>query len=273
MHTPPPQFLQQLVRKALLATIVCASITLSAQASPVLAPTEQVAGRSQLEWVQNWWQWALSFPADKTPLTDTTGTLANERNDGPVYFVNSSSGGAATSVFTAPANRPMLFPLVTTAALELPGPVPGCLDEPSPISCTLAGLASFTEVLVNPYARLDGIDLIVGPMFRQTSTDYFDMVLPANSVFGLDAGFYPKSLATDGYWVTLSGLAPGQHVLEFGGGDGTGFYAEMRSEITAVPAPSTLALSLLSLGIFYRCQKRQAVHLLGESRISAHLPK
>jgi hypothetical protein len=273
MYLPFKQFFRQVLRKALLVTMLSTGLIASAQASPVIAPTEQVAGRSQLDWAQSWWQWAFSFPADQSPLIDTSGSLANERNNGPVYFLTSSSGGAATSVFSAPANRPMLFPLVTTAAVELPGPIPGCLNEPSPISCTLAGLASFTDVLVNPYARLDGIDLVVGPLFRQTSTDYFDMLLPDNSIIGLDAGFYPKSLAIDGYWVMLSGLTPGQHVLEFGGGDGSGFYAEMRSEITAVPAPSTLALSLLSLGIFYRCQKRQAVHLLGESKISAHLPK
>jgi hypothetical protein len=252
VHILQLQFLKQLARQTLLATVLSTTISFSAQASPVIAPTEQVAGRSQLEWAQSWWQWIFSFPADKTPLTDTSGALANERNDGPVYFLNSSSGGAATSAFSAPANRPLLFPLVTTVALELPGPVPGCLDEPSPISCTLAGLASFTDVLVAPYARLDGIDLVVGQMFRQTSIDYFDLVLPANSVFGLDAGLYPKSLATDGYWVMLSGLAPGQHILEFGGGDGTGFYAEMRSEITAVPLPSTLALFLFGAGIINR---------------------
>jgi hypothetical protein len=252
MYIPFQQFFRQVVRKALPATMLSAGLIVSAQASPVIAPTEQVAGRSQLDWAQSWWQWAFSFPADQSPLIDTSGALANERNNGPVYFLTSSSGGAATSSFSAPANRPLLFPLVTTAAIELPGPIPGCLDEPSPISCTLAGLASFTDVLVAPYARLDGIDLVVGQMFRQTSIDYFDLVLPANSILGLDAGLYPKSLAMDGYWVMLSGLTPGQHTLEFGGGDGTGFYAEMRSEITAVPAPSTLVLFLFGAGFIYR---------------------
>jgi hypothetical protein len=249
MHTPLGQFLHQLVRKTLVATILIANLTLSAQASPVLAPTEQVAGRSQLEWVQNWWQWALSFPADQSPLVDNSGALNHIRNDGPVVFLTSSSGGLANNAFSVPANRPLLLPLVTTLAIELPSAVPGCLNESSPISCTLAGLALSTDVLVNPYLRIDGIDYAVGTTFRQTSTTYFDMLLPENSLIGLDAGLYPNSLATDGYWVMLSGLTPGQHTLEFGGGDGSGFYAEVRSEISAVPAPATLVLVAMGIAI------------------------
>jgi hypothetical protein len=250
-----PNLATSLTRSALGALLF--SCGLVAQANPVIAPTEQVAGRSQIEWAQSWWQWALSFPADQSPLVDDSGALNHIRNDGSVVFLTSSSGGSATNAYSVPANRPLFLPLVTTLAIELPSSVPGCLDEPSPISCTLSGLALSTDVLVNPYLRIDGIDYAVGTTFRQTSTTYFDMLLPDNSLVGLDAGLYPNSLATDGYWVMLSGLALGPHTLEFGGGDGSGFYAEVRSEINAVPAPETLGLILFGVAFLHakRTQK------------------
>ncbi len=50
----------------------------------VLPPHSQPYGKSYGEWATKWWQWALSIPADRNPLTDLTGAFAGEDQCGPV---------------------------------------------------------------------------------------------------------------------------------------------------------------------------------------------
>src|SRR5882757_5084559 len=41
----------------------------------VLPPQSHPYGKSYGEWAAKWVQWALSIPADRNPLTDTTGVF------------------------------------------------------------------------------------------------------------------------------------------------------------------------------------------------------
>ena len=40
-------------------------------------PTESVSGMSQGDWGAAWWQWALSIPADRNPITDPDGSFCS----------------------------------------------------------------------------------------------------------------------------------------------------------------------------------------------------
>ena len=44
----------------------------------VFPPHSHPYGKNYGEWAVKWWQWVLSIPADRNPLTDTNGAFAGE---------------------------------------------------------------------------------------------------------------------------------------------------------------------------------------------------
>jgi hypothetical protein len=73
------------------------------------------------------------------------------------------------------------------------------------------------------YARVDKIN-VLGENFLETNradTSYFKWTIPKNNVFNdlLGRNLTPGSsyAVADGYWVNLSNLEKGSHVIEFGG--------------------------------------------------------
>ena len=77
-----------LIRGLLPALLVAAGLSLGgsqvrAAANPgVLPVVSKPHGKSYGEWAAAYWQWALSIPADRNPLTDTTGAFGGEGQSG-----------------------------------------------------------------------------------------------------------------------------------------------------------------------------------------------
>ena len=214
-----------------------------AQASSVVDPTQPVVGVSQLALSQQWWQWVLDIPASGNPLLDTDGSLAQTNNSGSVFFVAGNTGGTSTRTFAVPAGRPLFFPVLNNIDVEFPPP-PDCVLHPgNPLQCALDFISPDLNNASNLHATLDGQDLLITfPSFRQTSNVFFNIDLPSDNLFALPAGSYPA--VSDGYWVALEGLSPGQHTLIFGGTNGNGFMLEVTDTLN-VPEPGTPGLVLL----------------------------
>ena len=215
----------------------------------VVDPTQPVAGTSQLELSQQWWQWVLGIPASGNPLFDTDGALARTDNNGAVFFVAGNVGGISTRTFSVPTGRPLFFPILNSLDLEIPQSQPNCFDPgvPDPLACALAVISPGMDNASNLHATLDGQNLLTFPNFRQTSTSFFDIELPDGNLFGIDAGLYASSAVSDGYWVALEGLSPGRYTLNFGGTGGTAgneFTVEVTDTLN-VPEPGTPGLVLL----------------------------
>ena len=228
-------------------------------ANHVVNPTQPVAGISQLQLSEQWWQWALSIPAATNPLLDSTGASAHSNNDGPVFFVAGNTGGSSVRNFTVPVGKPVFFPLVNAFDLEVP--TDGCN-----VQCAFSfipGVAGATDL----HATLDGLDLLTFPSFRQTSTAFFTVNFPASlrDAFGLPAQ-YVGALDTisDGYWVALDGLSAGPHTLVFGGTipelapGASPFTVQVTANIAAVPLPETFALFLSGLGLVGYAARRRS---------------
>lgn len=227
-----------------LATAILFGVFGSAQAGVVVDPTQPVAGVSQLELSQQWWQWALGIPAPTNPLLDTTGAFAQTNNNGPVFFLGGNTGGSTTRSFTVPAGTPLFFPILNAVDIEFQ-PAPDCPAHPGdPLSCAF-DFITYVNSASNLHATLDGQDLLTFPSFRQTSTSFFTVVLPADDAFGFGLPPGPYDAISDGFWVALDGLTPGQHTLVFGGEfTDLGFALEV-TDILRVPEPGTLSLMLL----------------------------
>ena len=78
------------------AGVALAILTASIPAfADIARPGDIIAGHTQLEWAQEWWQWAVGVPAPNNPLLDPTGANAGVNNNGPVFFVAGVTGTAA----------------------------------------------------------------------------------------------------------------------------------------------------------------------------------
>jgi hypothetical protein len=126
------------------------------------------------------------------------------------------------------------------------------LDAAETIGITPLGEAPGTTL----FAQLNGVDLALPAGatslldLRQVSPPgLFDVNIPADNPFGLSAGTYPS--VSDGWWLMLSPLAPGNYTLHLGGTtSGIGAYAggtfsqdqTWMITVEAVPEPGTMLL-------------------------------
>src|SRR4051794_17720282 len=53
----------------------------------VVSVENPYSGLTQGEWSAKWWQWVLELPADKNPLTESTGERCANGQGGPVWFL------------------------------------------------------------------------------------------------------------------------------------------------------------------------------------------
>jgi hypothetical protein len=217
----------------------------------VVDPNLPVAGISQRELSQQWWQWALSVPTAANPILDTNGSSALVNNNGPVFFVAGNFGVNSVRNFNVPAGKPIFFPLLNNIDVEFAVTPPNnCFDlnpgnSAAALQCALGFISPALDTGTNMHATLDGQDLLTYPSYRQTSTSFFDITLPADNLFGAPAGSYPGISVSDGYWVALEGLSPGKHTLNFGGSIGNNYSLEVTDTLNAVPEPGTVSLVLL----------------------------
>src|SRR5262245_2884044 len=145
-------FKTTITRAGLLAAVSVSLLvsppSVLAQRNPnpgVLSPTSKPYGKSYSEWAAAWWQWGLSIPADRNPLSDRTGEFCDEGQSGPVWF----SGGLATSgerTCTIPAGKALFMPIFNSifgaGVYDCDPTVPGV---PCDVPTLLAAAAVNTE--------------------------------------------------------------------------------------------------------------------------------
>ena len=114
--------------KALFAGLVVSSLPMlvlgaeSAGPSPLVAPGEKVAGRTQADWSRVWWQWAWSFDDSESPVVDKKGDRCRLRQEGEVWFLAGTYGTQRTvRTCTVPAGKYLFFPLVNYVVYPQPG--------------------------------------------------------------------------------------------------------------------------------------------------------
>lgn len=254
-----------------LVAAVAATLAVAAQAaapSPyVIDPGQPVAGQSQLDLSQQWWQWILGAPVATNPNLDSDGSFAGVNNNGSVFFLAGSWGGSSTRSISVPEGKPIFFPVLNNVYVFTPDAPPG---QPSGTeACNMASEAERVQcallvINMDPagallHAQLDGVDLLTYPSYRQVSNSLFQVDLPADNVVGLPLDGNPYDAVSDGYWVALAPLPTGSHTLSFGGVNG-GFSVDVVDalQVPEPAAPFTWLAAGLALwsGLSRRARKR-----------------
>jgi hypothetical protein len=203
------------------------------------------------EWSAQWWQWMYAIPAPVNPIIDTTGINCAQGQEGPVWFLAGTFGGAATRICTIPTGVSLFFPIANiifgagVGDCETPGINPNSCEDskvPSPTSARDANVksvaalgAAAAEAEDNPVgleADLDDVPFTNLLDYRAKSP-VFSVTAPANNVLNFVFGFHDPAGTyqpdvSDGYWLMLKPLSPGYHKLHFKAGD----FAEVTYHLT-----------------------------------------
>jgi len=234
--------------KRYLWFVLCCSVLLAALSAPALAAgsanpnpgviplNAKVGGLTYAEWGDRWWQWVFSIPADDNPLLDLTGEKAAiGQSPGPVFFLvglwNYEGQASVERQVTVRPDKALFFPMLNADfwIADI------CLDEEGKCAEGWGGddliqmFYSCLDVVMSGagdlHATLDGQPLQEPFKYRVNSSHPFTCQYPEYSIVsdyvGEGDGVFPISVA-DGYWLMLSPLKKGEHVLTFGGTSCTG---------------------------------------------------
>ena len=202
-----------------LGLVLIINLASAGNPNPRVSPIQSTPyGKSYGEWAVAWWQWALSIPADRNPLTDTTGEFAGESQHGPVWFVAGTFGNSAERSFTVPAGKAIFMPVFNwifgSGVFDCDPTVPGVTCDVPTLQATAAVNTEAAEVLE---VSIDGVPLQNVRGYRARSPGPFSITYPENSVVGVPAGNYSPQVA-DGYWLLLEPLAKGTHEIHIRAG-------------------------------------------------------
>jgi hypothetical protein len=163
-------------------------------------------GLSYEDWTIKFWQWLLSIPADKNPITDTSGKLCSQNQNAslPVFFLAFSTGGGAARTCDISVGKAILIPInvVECSFAEL-----NVKTEEELHTCATEDESSNPQL----FLPVDGREFKDLEKYRIHSRA-FDIELPDNSVIQVSG---PTRAVSDGYWIILEPLATGKHDIHF----------------------------------------------------------
>ncbi|MGI5241513.1 hypothetical protein [Dactylosporangium sp. CA-139066] len=148
-----------------------------------------------------WVRWVAGVENSRNPVRDRTGAHAGINQPDDVWFLAGTFGGRVERRCTVRAGRPLFFPAFNMWHGNAQGPPP-------------AVARAFGALTVNAVpVELDTI---------ATPVPFVVAGARLNPVTGTRG---PVRMTVWGLWKRLEPLPPGDHVLEFSGGDGHGFTA------------------------------------------------
>lgn len=206
--------------------------------SAVYPPGTTALGLSYGESSATWWQWLLAIPtgpgADQNPQDQPSGSVNCSINQsGPVWFLAGSGSGQAvtrTCSSNISSTTSLLFPLINLECSTQDQPPFHCTDAASCRRCA----ASFAQY-IGPntlHASVDGVSVLNGAGGFRALSPFFTFTTPTSNILGSSGG--SGMSVSDGYWLMLKPLSPGQHTITFGGALVSGPFAGFTQNITYI---------------------------------------
>ena len=178
------------------------------------------------QWSARWWQWALAFPVSDNPVLDPAGSKTAKFGDvGPVFFLAGAFPGTGFPspvrfhrTATIPADKFIFFPVLAIVNDNIGSPQPFTISE------LYAQLARLVVGVTELHASLDGVAVpnlrnhrVISPVFSYTLQLNNNIVqqLTGNPTGDAVGTIFPA--VADGFYLMLPPLAPGHHVINFGG--------------------------------------------------------
>jgi hypothetical protein len=175
-------------------------------------------GQTYAQWGASWWQWAFAQTATDHPVLDETGEDCGVGQQGPVWFLAGTFGSAPVErTCSVPEDQALLVPVLNLAIDNGGVPEEDWMTDAEIQDALTGALDTATDL----YATLDG-EALADPADFRVGIAQFSYTLPATDslyeLWGLvdDDGVVDPSF-TDGYYLLLEPLPPGEYELAFGG--------------------------------------------------------
>lgn len=209
--------------KVAMMVALLVSVTGSAFAAETTLGTTVVGAHGEL--AARWWQWMTSIPTAVNPQNNDGAVDCTLGQQGAVWFLaGAPSGVTAERTCTVRRGRLLFFPVLNALFYNGPGEnvtVPekreildGLLNDLVPGIFADYGLPGSRACQL--FVEIDGQPAIYfAPMSRvQSPPFYLDTGDGPNT---LPPGVVDPKAVTDGFWMLLPSLSPGQHTVHFGG--------------------------------------------------------
>jgi hypothetical protein len=173
-------------------------------------PRSKPYGLSYGQWTVKWWQWLASIPTEANPAVDETGKHAavNQR-DSNVWFLAGTFGGkTAQRKCIIPDAKSILFPVINYEMNPLEKP------ELKTESDLRTHVVEDEDDIINLEAMINGQRI---PIYRvRSDPPMFTLKIVENNPLQVPGGGTTEA-TSDGYWVFLKPLNPGEHEIDFAG--------------------------------------------------------
>jgi hypothetical protein len=164
-----------------------------------------------------WWQFVEEFAEAPNPLVEQGPVDCSRGQAGSVWFLVGvprapiETTGASRSC-EIPSGKALFFPLVNATFINEPG---DC-DRPAGAGCTVAEKRQRVADFVDRCTVSSTLDGVQQGMVRAQSPT-FDVTVGPTDVYGIPEGTRDSAAVSDGFWILLDPLSPGEHQLQFEG--------------------------------------------------------
>ncbi|MDQ8046380.1 MAG: hypothetical protein AAGC46_15475 [Solirubrobacteraceae bacterium] len=177
----------------------------------VVPPGVPAYGQTPSQFGASWWKFVVTKPAPVNPLTDTTGANCAVGQSGLVWYLTGSfpDAGPITRSCTIPFGKAIVIPVSNGAYFAFP-------DDPAAQRTEAYIRSQVTPVqktATNLKASIDGSAVTNPARFFEQST-VFSATLPANNIYGADAGQVLSPAVDAGYYLIINPLLPGKHQIK-----------------------------------------------------------
>jgi ankyrin repeat protein len=214
------------------------TMQLASRLMPFIAsPQEKIEGRSQNEWIKEYWRWSKSFPKGEEPFNDKDGSLCGQKQSGPIWFLaGSNDSGNLIRNCEVPSGNYIFIPVwlnlieddsnenkqcprmkhilenIAKNAEDIPGVVESKKEIPN-FSISLITMA--TGKLVLQKETINYTDVVVE--VNKDKIPRFFMKHQGTDCFSLKKNDGTSQAASSGYSLILKPLPRGLYTISFGG--------------------------------------------------------
>ncbi len=219
----------------------------------IVSPQEKIEGRSQSEWIKEYWRWSKSFPKGEEPFNDKDGSLSGQKQSGPIWFLaGSNDKGHIVRNCEVPPGRYIFIPVwlnlieddsnenkqcprmknilkhIAENAKDIPGVVESKKEIPN---FSISLMTMTTGKLVVQKAALNYTDVAVEVNKKKVSR--FFIKYQETDCFSLKKNDGTSQAASGGYQLILKPLPRGLHTISFGGKSvSDGFFQKIQYNLT-----------------------------------------
>ncbi len=152
-------------------------------------------GISYEDWSIKWWQWITAIPIDRNPAFDKSGEFVNvgQEIENVIFLCQTIEGTSQIPVRknTIHSAKYVFMPIINWISIK---------DHDGTHDYELIDKAIKSMDVINSFKLVvNGIDNSKGLMKNRIRSGFFEIDLPNNNIFSLDAG--KKRCISDGYWI------------------------------------------------------------------------